>query len=147
VKKRHKITIVLLAGALLIGVPFKLSAGKSVRFFLDSGLRAPLDAEVIESGNRFMGRDGEWIYVFKTDDETIRDYLCRAPWQDCRWQEGPVPNEALGITKEISPLVRYLSREGMWYMHQQPIRSGHDEGRLIILDASAKRVYFSSWWW
>jgi hypothetical protein len=33
-------------------------------------------------------------------------------------------------------------------MHQEPIRPGHDdEGRLIILDTAARKVYFSTWWW
>lgn len=137
----------LLTGAVLIAVGFKLHAGKSIRFFLYSGLKAPSDARVIESGNRVIGRDGEWIYIFQTDDETIRDYLAGAPWPDCHWREGPVPDDALGWTKEIAPLVRYLSREGVWYMHQEPIRPGHDEGRLILLDAPAKKVYFSTWWW
>jgi hypothetical protein len=50
------------------------------------------------------------------------------------------------MTREIAPYMRYLSTDGVWYMHQQPIRSNHDEGRLIIVDVPAKRVYFSFWW-
>lgn len=137
----------LVAGAILAGASFKLYAGKSIRFFLDSGFRAPLSAEVIESGNRCVGRDGEWIYVFVTDDQTIRSYLSRTPWPNCGWQKGSVPGSAIGMTREIGSYVRHLSSEGVWYLHQQPIRSHHDEGRLLIVDAPAKRIYFSFWWW
>ena len=139
--------MLLAAGLLLVAVPFKLRAGKSIRFFLDSGFRAPFDAQVIESGNRRIGRDGEWIYVFATNDETIRSYLSRSPWPSGKWQKGPVPDDAVGMTGEIRPYVRYLSGNGVWYTYQQPIRPRHDEGRLMIVDAPAKKVYFSFWWW
>jgi hypothetical protein len=148
VRQKYKIAIVLmLAGVLLFAMLFKLYAGKSIRFLLDSGLRVPFDAETIEAGNRCVGRDGEWIYIFATDDETIRSYLSRTPWPDCGWQKGPVPDTAVGMTREIAPYVPYLSSEGVWYMHQHSIRPHHDEGRLIIVDIPAQRVYFSFWWW
>jgi hypothetical protein len=148
-KRTHKIAVATLlsAGLLLIAMPFKIHAGKSIRFFLNSGFRAPFDAEIIESGRRCVGRDGEWIYVFATDDQTTRNYLSKTPWRNCEWQKGPVPDNAVWVTGEIRPYLRYLSNDGVWYMYQVPIRPRHDEGRLMIIDAPAKRIFFSFWWW
>ena len=139
--------IAVLVAVLVIGGPFKLYAGKSIRFFLDSKFRAPFNAKIIESGNRAVGRDGECIFIFETDDDTIKAYLSRAPWKNAQWKQAPVPREALSWTDEIAAYVKYFSDSDVWYMHQQPIRPEHDEGRLIVIDAPKRRVYFSFWWW
>ena len=146
-KNRTKIILFVIASVVVvIYIPLKLYAGKSIRFFLDSGLRAPFNVKVLESGNR-GGRDGECIFIFDTDDLTIKNYLSKTPWDSIKWQKGPVPRKAFEWTDELSDYESELPRSNVWYMHQQPIRPRHDEGRLIIIDESKKRVYFSFWWW
>ncbi len=147
-KKNAKIVIVAIAiAAVLICIPLKLYAGKSIRFFLDSGFRAPFSAQVIESGNRAIGRDGECIYVFEADSDTIKSYLAKPPWKNTQWTRGPVPRSILTWSDEIASYRSSLSESDVWYMHQQPIRPRHDEGRLIVIDVPQRRVYFSFWWW
>jgi hypothetical protein len=90
-KTKNKRLIVWISLAVLaVVVPLKLCAGRSIRFFLDSGFRAPFNVRVIEAGNRCIGRDGECIFIFETDDKALA-WLQVDKRANTTWQGGNVP--------------------------------------------------------
>ena len=145
-KIKSAILVACLPIAATAGVLFKVHAGKSIRFFLDSKFRAPLSVHVIESGNRCVGRDGECIYIFEADAKTITGYLSKTPWKGCQWMKGPIPDNAFGFSTEIRPYLRYMSTDDVWYMAQD-FGPKTDEGHIMIIDVPQKRVYFTYWWY
>lgn len=120
---------------------------ESQHFYESSGFHLPSNAQIILSCDDHGGfhNDGEYYLVFDTTPEAISTYLNSPAWSTT-WQNGIIPQE-IGSRTALSrwnPGV-FSSLEVSYIVENRNTILPFHNGRLMIIDLSNSRVYYSQW--
>lgn len=112
-------------------------------FHESSEIMMPLDANIILSCDDHGGFhwEGEYYIVFSTSNENISSYLDVSLW-DLSWSKGPVP-EDIRHTALADNFSDIFESSEIFYVVQ-----GHHQfynGRLMVIDPSQSKVFYSQW--
>jgi hypothetical protein len=137
-------------------------------FERQTGLAWPDNAEILSVDDTHGGfhGDGEFHVVFKTDAETIQEYIKgRAPFEGS-WRNGPVPHEigvhcnfgsegvfvigdSNGRTEYAgdSSLIGVLESDEVYFAAKDrgPESIQWHNGHLLVLDPTTNKVWLSVW--
>ncbi len=153
----------MIAVAALAISGFRWAISDSAQFLFNTGIRVPVGAKVITTGNSHGGfhNDGEFYLVFDVPTLTIENWLSEPPpWGNPSWLKGPIPGSvgyhvsfgtdgvAADATSSMysgnKQLVSLLSSQDIWYAARERSPAWHN-GDLLIIDPKANRIWYAEW--
>lgn len=122
--------------------------GKSVLFYMSTGLRMPHDANIIANKENYPlpeSNEGETLLVFDIKPSQVANYLARAPWKEDVWHKGPIPdNFVVSGAQIVRPYWTLWDSPWLWYTAYGKDKHYWD-GQLLVIDPKTNRVFLLEW--
>lgn len=151
---RRKWEWLLILGSLLVATPFALYGarhliwGKSLSFYMSTGLRMPQGAKIVADVEDYPSREsneGEELLVFHIKPSQVADYLARAPWKEDVWHKGSIPGKFVASGGQIVRPYWTLWDSARLRYTAYGKNKGYYDGELLVIDPKTNRVFLLYW--
>ena len=123
--------------------------GKSVGFYLSTGLRMPHNAKIVVDKEDYPGQysnEGETLLVFDVTAQQTAAYIANAPWKESAWAKGPVPdNFIVSGSQIIRPYWDLWGSPKVCYTAYSSSDAKFWDGTLLVIEPARNRVYLLEW--